>query len=100
MSKEIGLGDPGAYTSASTFVKSKKLSGIKDIAHSLSKIRSYSLHRSKRKRFQRRALITKRIREIWASDLIQLTQFSKQNKSFGWQKDSQAKKGGSCENFY
>ena len=69
-----------AETRSRSFKKRKKPSSKENWQEKLAD----ELHAYIRRNFTRRRVITNHIDEIWASDLVEMQQFSKWNKGYGY----------------
>lgn len=78
----LRLRDGGSFHGVDTFIKSKGLGELRRVQSALSKLRTYSLHKPHKSKFRRRSFIVKNYDLIWACDLVQLTQFARENKGY------------------
>lgn len=78
--------NPGSYSGVNSFLKSLKKQNIKikdkKVKKWLLDHESYSLHRPKRKNFERRKVIVPGIDHTWQADLVDVSSLSDKNDEF------------------
>lgn len=73
----------GAFSGLSGFLRNRnKWKDRKVIEKELNKISAYSLHKDVRNKYPRRKIMVNFINEIWASDLRDISKFSRQNRGY------------------
>ena len=77
---------PGSYSGLDTFLKTLKDNGIKHNKNKVKKLllqnETYTLHRPKRKKFERNQVIVSGIDDTWQADLVDVSSLSNKNDNF------------------
>lgn len=75
---------PSALKALHGFVKARGIKDIRDTEKKLSKIYAFSVHKPARQKYPTRSMILKGPREHFCADLVDMQNYSRQNKGFNW----------------